>query len=288
MFLGTSIVSGTATAVIFATGKETAFGDIVERLAARPDETEFERGTRRFGMLILQTVVFLVLFILAVNLGFGRNPLESLLFSVALAVGLTPEFLPMITTVTLAQGAIQMAREKVIVKHLSSIQNLGSIDILCSDKTGTLTAGTMSLDASLDPFGRASDRALFVAALNSRFDTGIKSPLDVAILERPVAGTDGWTKTDEIPFDFERRRLSIVAEKDGAHLLACKGAPEGLLAACVSYELDGEVHALDDVARERCLDVFRAASAQGFRVLAVAQRQVARARAASRLPTSAS
>ena len=188
VFLGTSIVSGTATAVIFASGKETAFGDIVERLAARPDETEFERGTRRFGMLILQTVVFLVLFILVVNLGFGRNPLESLLFAVALAVGLTPEFLPMITTVTLAQGALRMAREKVIVKHLSAIQNLGSIDILCSDKTGTLTPGTMSLDASLDPFGRPSDRALFVAALNSRFETGIKSPLDVAILERARRG----------------------------------------------------------------------------------------------------
>ena len=189
VFLGTSIVSGMATAVVFATGRDTAFGDVVERLAARPEETEFERGTRRFGMLILQTVLFLVLFILVVNLAIGRDPLQSLLFSVALAVGLTPEFLPMITTVTLAQGAIRMAREKVIVKHLSAIQNLGSIDILCSDKTGTLTAGTMSLDASLDPFGRASTRALLLAHLNSQFETGIRSPLDVAILERSVAGS---------------------------------------------------------------------------------------------------
>ena len=153
VFLGTSVVSGTATAVVFATGQDTAFGDVVARLAARPEETEFERGTRGFGMLILQTVLFLVLFILVVNVSLGRDALQSLLFSVALAVGLTPEFLPMITTVTLAQGAIRMAREKVIVKHLSAIQNLGSIDVLCSDKTGTLTAGTMSLDASLDPFG---------------------------------------------------------------------------------------------------------------------------------------
>ena len=201
LFLGTSIVSGTGAAVVFATGPDTAFGDIVARLAARPDETEFERGTRRFGMLILQTVLFLVLFILVVNVSLGRDALQSVLFSVALAVGLTPEFLPMITTVTLAQGAIRMAREKVIVKHLSAIQNLGSIDILCSDKTGTLTAGTMSLDAALDPFGSPSPRTLVLAHLNSRHQTGIKSPLDAAILERPVAGADGFTKTDEIPFD---------------------------------------------------------------------------------------
>ena len=276
VFLGTSIVSGTATAVIFASGRDTEFGEIVERLSARPDETEFERGMRRFAMLILQAVIFLVLFILVVNLSFGRNPLESLLFSVALAVGLTPEFLPMITTVTLARGAIQMAREKVIVKHLSAIQNLGSIDILCSDKTGTLTAGTMSLDASLDPFGTASDRALFLAALNSRFETGIKSPLDAAILERPVEGIEGYSKTDEIPFDFERRRLSIVVEKDSDHRLVCKGAPEGILSVCTSFESDGAVRAFDEISRARCLEVFRGASAQGFRVLAVAYRQVPR------------
>ncbi len=204
VFLGTSVVSGTATAVVFATGRGTAFGDIIERLAARPDETEFERGTRRFGMLILQTVLFLVLFILVVNITVGRDPLQSLLFSVALAVGLTPEFLPMITTVTLAQGAIRMAREKVIVKHLSAIQNLGSIDILCSDKTGTLTAGVLSLERSIDPLGRASDRPLLVAAVNSRLQTGVKSPLDAAILERAAAGAEPFTKTDEIPFDFER------------------------------------------------------------------------------------
>ncbi len=274
VFLGTSIVSGTATAVTFASGRDTTFGDIAERLAARPDETEFERGMRGFGVLILQTVIFLVLFILVVNISLGRNALESLLFSVALAVGLTPEFLPMITTVTLAQGAIQMAREKVIVKHLSAIQNLGSIDILCSDKTGTLTTGTMSLNSSLDPFGRTSDRALFLAHLNSRLETGIKSPLDAAILERPVAGTDGFRKTDEIPFDFERRRLSIVVEKDGAHMLVSKGAPEGLLSVCSSYESDGGVRPLDDAARARCIAVFREASTQGFRTLAVAQRQV--------------
>ena len=240
---------GDAATVVFATGQDISFGDIVERLAARPEETEFERGTRHFGMLILRAVTFLVLFILIVNLSLGRDAMQSLLFSVALAVGLTPEFLPMITTVTLAQGAIRMAREKVIVKHLPSIQK--SIDILCSDKTGTLTAGTMSLDASLDPHGRPSPRAVFLGHLNSQFESWIKSPLDAAILARDAPGTDGFEKTDEIPFDFERRRLSIVVEKDGSFLLVTKGAPEGVLAACTSFEIDGSVHALDPPAREK-------------------------------------
>jgi Mg2+-importing ATPase len=274
VFLGTSILSGIGIAVVFATGPRTAYGDIVERLAARPEETEFERGTRRFGLLVLQTVLFLVLFILVVNLSLGRDALQSLLFSVALAVGLTPEFLPMITTVTLAQGAIRMAREKVIVKHLSAIQNLGSIDVLCSDKTGTLTAGTMSLDAALDPFGRPSPRVLFLAQLNSRFETGIKSPLDLAVLARPVAEVEGFTKTDEIPFDFDRRRLSVVVERQGAFLLVTKGAPESVVGVCATYEVDGRTCVLDEASVTRCLETFRSMSERGFRVLAVAWRSV--------------
>jgi Mg2+-importing ATPase len=274
VFLGTSIVSGTATAVVFATGAQTAFGDIVERLAARPEETEFERGTRRFGTLILQTVLFLVLFILIVNVTLGRDAFQSLLFSVALAVGLTPEFLPMITTVTLAQGAIRMAREKVIVKHLSAIQNLGSIDVLCSDKTGTLTAGTLSLDRSVNPFGTEAERPLFYATLNSRFQTGVKSPLDAAIVERRVAGTDVFSKTDEIPFDFERRRLSVIVESRDAVFLVTKGAPEAVLSACSTYEIDGSVYPLDASATTRCLDLFQAMSERGLRVLAIAYRKV--------------
>ncbi len=275
VFLGTSVVSGTATAGIFATGKRTAFGDIVARLSARPEQTEFERGINRFGMLILRAVVALVVFILAVNLGFGRDLFSSLLFSVAVAVGLTPEFLPMILSVTLAQGAIRMAREKVIVKHLHAIQNLGSIDILCSDKTGTLTAGSMSLDASLDPFGAASARPLFLAHLNSRFETGIKSPLDSAILERAVAGAEKFSKTDEIPFDFERRRLSVVvSDEAGEFLMITKGAPESVLGACSDCELDGAVRVLDESLRERCLRTFRDLSGNGFRVLAVAYKTV--------------
>ena len=177
VFLGTSIVSGTATAEVVATGARTAFGDIAARLAARPEETAFDKGLRNFSHLIARTVFFLVLFLIVVSIVRHRDPLQSLMFAVALAVGLTPEFLPMITSVTLSKGAIAMARKKVIVKHLSSIQNLGSLDVLCSDKTGTLTAGTMTLDRSLDPFGNPSPRALELAYLNSKFQTGIRSPL---------------------------------------------------------------------------------------------------------------
>jgi Mg2+-importing ATPase len=272
VFLGTSIVSGTGKALVFAVGADTAFGDIVERLAARPEETEFERGMRRYSLLILQTVVFLVLFILVVNLWLGRSPLQSLLFSVALAVGLTPEFLPMITTVTLAHGAVQMAREKVIVKHLASIQNLGSIDVLCSDKTGTLTAGKMSVDASLGPFGAESPRALELAALNSRFESGFRSPLDAAILDRNAVSIEGYRKLDEVPFDFERRRLSVLLEREGERLCITKGAPESVLSVCSRYEIDSQSAELDDEARRRVLATFRDLSERGFRALAVAYR----------------
>jgi P-type Mg2+ transporter len=193
VFLGTSVVSGSATAVVFATGRESEFGDIAARLAARPPETEFDRGIRQFGILIMKTVVFLVLFILTVNVSLHRNVLESLLFATALAVGLTPEFLPMITTVTLATGAVRMSRKKVIVKHLAAIQNFGSIDVLCTDKTGTITTGEMTLERALDPFGQTSDRPLLLGYLNSRFETGIKSPLDEAILKQPAKlDVDGY------------------------------------------------------------------------------------------------
>src|SRR5215813_1476359 len=188
VFLGTSVVSGTATALVVATGGNTAFGDIAARLASRPEETAFDHGLKDFSLLLTRTVFFLVIFLLVVSLILHRDMLQSLLFAVALAVGLTPEFLPMITAVTLAKGARAMARKQVIVKHLSAIQNLGSIDVLCSDKTGTLTAGTMSFDRSLDPFGNPSTHALELAYVTSKLETGIRSPLDeVLVRQRPPA-----------------------------------------------------------------------------------------------------
>ncbi|HEV2583939.1 MAG TPA: HAD-IC family P-type ATPase, partial [Ktedonobacteraceae bacterium] len=167
VFLGTSVVSGTATALVTATGRNTAFGDIAAHLASRPPETEFERGIKGFGLLIMQTVFFLVLFIFLVGILGNHQPFETVLFAISLAVGLTPEFLPMITTVTLGQGALRMAKQKVIVKHLESIQNFGSIDTLCSDKTGTLTSGETQLEGYLDLFKQASDRVLLFGYLNS-------------------------------------------------------------------------------------------------------------------------
>jgi Mg2+-importing ATPase len=274
VFLGTSVVSGTATAEVVATGPRTAFGDIAARLAARPEETAFDRGLRSFSQLLARTVLFLVIFLIVASILRHRDAFQSLLFAVALAVGLTPEFMPMITSVTLSKGAVAMARKKVIVKHLSAIQNLGSLDVLCSDKTGTLTAGTMSLDRSLDPFGNPSQRALELAYVNSKFETGIRSPLDDVILRQSPPKPEGYTKCDEIPFDFERRRLSVVVEHQSRRLLITKGAPEGILPLLSGYEREGKVQPIDAVAAKRFQQASNELNNQGFRSLAVAYVEV--------------
>jgi Mg2+-importing ATPase len=265
VFFGTSVVSGTATAVVAATGRSTAFGDVAARLAAKPPETEFDRGTRRFGLFITQTVLVLVLFVFVVAVLRALNPAQSLLFALALAVGLTPELLPMIVSVTLARGAVRMAREHVIVKHLAAIQNLGSIDVLCTDKTGTLTRGEMTLDRSTDPTGSESERTFVLAYLNSGHETGIRSPLDAAILARPAPpGVGDYAKLDEVPFDFERRRLSVVLRGPDGPLLIVKGAPESVIACC----------GLDADTRARAEEFVRARGAEGYRLLAVASKSV--------------
>jgi len=270
VFLGTSVVSGTATAEVVATGPRTAFGDIVARLSARPEETAFDRGLKGVGRLIAATVFFLVLFLIVVGILRHRDPLQSLMFAVALAVGLTPEFLPMITTVTLSKGAVAMARKKVIVKHLSSIQNLGSLDVLCSDKTGTLTTGIMSFDRSLDAFGKPSSRALELAFLNSKFETGIRSPLDDVIAHQSPPNTEGYTKCDEIPFDFERKRLSVVVEQQSQRTLITKGAPEGIIPLLSAYEADGKVQPIGEEALKTIRQASNDLNSQGYRSLAVA------------------
>ncbi|HTL94969.1 MAG TPA: magnesium-translocating P-type ATPase [Gemmatimonadaceae bacterium] len=276
VFLGTSIVSGTARAVITATGRATKYGDIAAHLAARAPQTEFERGMRAFSVFITRVVVFLVLFLLLVSFALHRDPLQSMLFAVALAVGLVPEFLPMITSVTLANGAVRMAGQHVIVKHLQAIQNLGSIDILCSDKTGTLTSGVMRVTRVI-PAGRGGEARVFaLASLNSRFETGIRSPLDVAILQEPAAEVAGAAKLDEIPFDFERRLSSIVVARDGERRLISKGAPESVLERCATYDDGGTSAPLDATARARLLAAFHEASQRGERLLGVASRIVPR------------
>jgi P-type Mg2+ transporter len=279
VFLGTSVVSGTGVARMVATGPRTAFGAIAARLADRPEETEFQRGLRRFGLLITRTVFFLVLFILVVRIAMHKDAFESFVFAVALAVGLTPEFLPMITSVTLGRGAIRMARNHVIVKHLPAIQNFGTIDVFCSDKTGTLTTGEMILDSSVDYLGHSSDRPVALAYINSKFETGIRSPLEFAILKSERRDADAYLKCDEVPFDFERRRLSIVVKEknttnEAAGLLIVKGAPEGILELCSSYESEGRIAPLDTNLRNRCRQTFDDLSSKGFRLLAVAYRDV--------------
>lgn len=288
VLFGTSVVSGTATAVAFATGKQTSFGGVAELIAARPPESEFERGARRFGMLILRTVVVLVFAVVLAALAFRRPPLESVLFAVALAVGLTPEFLPMISTVTLARGAAHMARARVLVKNLAAIQNFGSIDILCCDKTGTLTSGQMQLQQHLDSAGGASERVFLLGYLNCLHETGVgngmsaavlaragTNPLDAAILGHGQPDVHGYEKLDEVPFDFERRRQSVVVRAEaGARMLVVKGAPEGVLPLCTASRLGEAAAPMTDASRARARATFEQLSATGQRVLALASRAV--------------
>jgi len=277
VFLGTSVVSGTGMALTVATGRETAFGDIAVRLAARAPETEFQRGIKGFGQLIMQTVFFLVLFIVLVGVIGHHQIFETLLFAIALAVGLTPEFLPMITTVTLGRGAARMAQQKVIVKHLESIQNFGSIDTLCSDKTGTLTSGETSLEGHLDLLGQPSEQVLLFGYINSSYQTGIKSPLDEAILRSGTVDVSAYSKVGEVPFDFERRCLSVVVRHKQENLLIIKGAPENILSHCSEYESQGEhkpMESVSDAIRASYVQRYRDLSAQGYRVLAVAYRVI--------------
>ncbi|WP_018078510.1 magnesium-translocating P-type ATPase [Thiobacillus denitrificans] len=273
VFMGTSIVSGSARVVLVRrTGSDTALGQIADTLARRPPRTAFERGTRDFGNLILRLTLLLVLFVLLVNALFQRPLLESFLFAVALAVGLTPELLPMVVSVTLSQGAMRLARNRVIVKRLSAVQDLGGIDVLCTDKTGTLTEGRIRLERHVDAAGRDSSRVLELAYLNSYFETGIRSPLDDAILAHRHVDVGSWRKIDEVPFDFERRRVSVLLEQGGQRTLAVKGSPEDILRLCTGYETDGRQYPLDAAARARIQALFESLSRDGFRVLGIAWR----------------
>jgi Mg2+-importing ATPase len=275
VFLGTSVVAGTAQAIVVATGRNTAFGGITESLVEKPPPTAFELGLERFAKFIMRTVLFLVLFVLLASLAMGRPAFQSLLFAVALAVGLTPEFMPMITTVTLARGAVRMAKRRVIVRHLAAIDDFGSMDILLSDKTGTLTSGEMTFDASVDSKGVANDRPKHLAWLNSHHQTGIRSPLDTAILAQSPAGdAKAYRKLDEFPFDFVRRRLTVVVENEERTLLIAKGAPEFVLQECTRYESGGALHDFDEASRAACLALQQDMGERGLRVLAVAWREI--------------
>ena len=279
IFLGSSVISGSARALIGRTGSATALGQIAVDLNHQAPATAFEQGTRQFGMLIMQLTVLLVLFTLMVNVALHRPLLDAFLFAVALAVGLTPELLPMVVSVTLTRGALRMAALRVIVKRPSAIQDMGAMDVLCTDKTGTLTEARIRLEKHIDAQGNPSTKVLQLAYLNSYFESGLKSPLDDAILQHHEINSSGWTKIDEVPFDFERRRVSVLLENchplanDVPRQLIVKGAPEDILPLCAHYrDAQGARRAIDAAASERIRALFNTMGEEGFRVLAVASR----------------
>jgi Mg2+-importing ATPase len=273
-FMGTSVVSGSAKLLICATGRSSQLGEISDTLRHTPPPAALERGTYEFGTLIVRLTFLLVLFVLLVNLFFQRPLLESFLFALALAVGLTPELLPMIVSVTLARGALRMAKERTIVKRLAAIHDLGSMDVLCTDKTGTLTEARIRLVQHVSLSGNENQQVLELAWLNSHFETGLRSPLDSAILERTIKDVEGWNKIDEVPFDFERRRVSVLAGRGAQKKLVIKGAPEDILKLSDRHAGDapGEIFPLDDAALEKAHRLFQAMCDSGFRVLGVAWR----------------
>ena len=274
VFMGTHVVSGHATVLIVHIGSETAFGRIAGHVMHRQPETDFERGVRRFGYLLLEVTLLLVFLIFAINVFLHRPVLDSFLFSMALAVGLTPQLLPAIISVNLSHGAKRMAEQKVIVKRLSSIENFGSMNVLCSDKTGTLTEGKMRFQAALDVNGSPSERVLWHACVNATYETGFVNPLDEAIRTHTVCDLTGHRKLDEVPYDFLRKRLSILVETPSAHLLITKGAVEPLLAVCSRAELpDGSTINMEE-GRENILRQFEDLNRQGLRTLAVAYRDM--------------
>jgi Mg2+-importing ATPase len=276
VFMGTSVVSGSATVLICRTGPNTALGEISDTLTTKAPPTSFEQGTQRFGLLIMRFTVLLVLFVVLVNALYHRPWLESFLFAVALAVGLTPELLPMVVSVTLARGAMRMAKKKVIVKRLESIHNLGSMDVLCMDKTGTLTEARIHLERHVDGLGRDSSRVLELAFLNSFFESGLRSPMDDAILEHKEIETAAWEKIDEVQFDFERRRVSVIVDNGQKRLLVVKGAPEEILRLSTHYEENGEadIKELDESRLARIQTISETFAHDGFRVLGVAWKRV--------------
>lgn len=274
VLMGTHVVSGDALALVVKTGKSTEFGSISERLKTRREETEFERGIKHFGYLLMEVTLILVIAIFAINVAFHKPVLDSFLFSLALAVGLTPQLLPAIISVNLSKGARRMADHKVIVKRLASIENFGGMNVFCSDKTGTLTEGVVQVSDALGIDGEQSEKVKLYAYLNAAFETGFTNPIDEAIRGQKL-DTSGYSKLDEVPYDFNRKRLSILVKgKDDGEksLLITKGALSGVLAACNAGERpDGTTVPISEVHGE-IQERYEKLSSQGFRTLGVAYR----------------
>ena len=285
-FMGSAVVSGIGCGVVVLTGPRTAFGRVAGTIAARRVLTSFDQGVTRFTWMMVGFLLVMVPLVFVINGVDKGDWLEALLFAVAVAVGLTPEMLPMIVTVNLAKGAMAMSRRKVIVKRLNAIQNFGAMDVLCTDKTGTLTQDRIILKRHLDLRGQDSDRVLEYAYLNSFYQSGLKNLLDVAVLqhielEKSLKVDGRYRKIDEMPFDFERRRMSVVLGRDdGAHILMCKGAVEEVFAACARYAMDGETGPLDESHFAAAMETTAKLNADGFRVVAVAYKEMSPEQAA--------
>jgi Mg2+-importing ATPase len=273
-FQGSSVLSGTARGVVVNTGGHTYFGALARRLAGQRSLTSFDRGIRGFTWLMIRFMVVMVAVVFLI-IGLTKGSwMDALLFALAVAVGLTPEMLPMIVTVNLAKGAIAMSRKKAIVKRLASIQNFGAIDILCTDKTGTLTQDRVVLEKHVDVTGKDSDDVLRYAYMNSWYQTGLRNLLDRSVLAHTEFEVERTCqKVDEIPFDFVRKRMSVVVDWEGDHVLICKGSVEDVFRACAFYQVDDDVFPLIDVIKADVLEDYGALSAEGYRVLAIAYRE---------------
>jgi Mg2+-importing ATPase len=273
-FQGANVLSGTARGVVVNTGEKTYFGGISKKLGGQRVMTSFDRGVEKFTWLMIKFMVVMVTIVFfAIGLT-KHNWLDALMFGLSVAVGLTPEMLPMIVTVNLSKGALAMSKKKVIVKRLNSIQNFGAMDILCTDKTGTLTQDKIVLERHVDVANRESDDVLRYAYMNSYYQTGLRNLLDQAILSHGDLDVErACRKVDEIPFDFQRRRMSVVIDYEGDHVLICKGAVEEVFSVCSRYQVDDEIHPLIELLKKDLLGEYEALSADGFRVLAIGYRE---------------
>ncbi len=279
VFMGTSVRSGTAQVLIVLTGESTVFGQIAEKLTLRPAQTDFEHGVQKFGYLLTEVMVVMVVLVLTINIFLAKPPINSLLFALALAVGLTPELLPAIISITLSHGAQEMAKHGVIVRRLNAIENFGSMDILCTDKTGTLTEGVVQLDGAVDITGQPSPSVLSTTFLNSQYQTGLTNPLDDAVIaaaQKAGLKTGAEQKIDEIPYDFVRKSLSVVTgNPQGQRTLITKGALENILKNCSQVQSAGASQPLDDKTLAGIEQRYSDWSEKGFRVLGVATKSLA-------------
>lgn len=273
LFMGTNVVSGTAKAIVVHTGRETEFGSVSQRLEAGEPETEFEHGIRRFGYLLLEVTLLLVVAIFAINVYLSRPVVESFLFSLALAVGLTPQLLPAIISINLAHGARQMAAHRVIVKRLASIENFGSMNVLCCDKTGTLTEGKVSMHSALDTEGNESEKVFLYAYINAFYETGFSNPIDQAIRQYRSVDVSGFKKLDEVPYDFIRKRLSILVSRGEDNIIITKGALANILEVCITAQTSKGLVDISEV-REEIQRKFKELSSKGFRILGLSCRKI--------------